>query len=145
MSNLTKTSPNQNSSNFDRFILSESSEEASYYSIQLTVSKKYTISGFMSSSNKKRPSPLESLSPKDMHMFQTFTHKEKFLPFNNRSIISILVINLSHLEESHYNIDHILKAQDMSMMFRLCGLKVFLDPIHIFLTNLCLSPNNREL
>ncbi|KAF3643243.1 hypothetical protein FXO37_22094 [Capsicum annuum] len=41
--------------------------------------------------------------------------------------------------------DHFLNAQDLSMMFFLCSLEVFEDPIHMFFTNLCLSLNNTEL
>ncbi|KAF3667634.1 hypothetical protein FXO38_08479 [Capsicum annuum] len=145
MANLSKTPPNLNFSNFDDIFLSETSDEASSHSIQLTVSNKCIASSSMSSSNKRRDSSLESLPPEDMHKFWTLFHKEKFLTFKNHYIISGRVINLSLLKESHCNIEYFLKSQDMSMMLHLYGLEIFEDSIHIFFANLRLYPDSGEL
>ncbi|KAF3645397.1 hypothetical protein FXO38_19658 [Capsicum annuum] len=145
MSNLTKASTNQKPSNLDLVLLLKSSEEASSHSIQSTMSEKCTVSSFLSSSNKRRSSPLKSLPPEDMHKFWSLTHKEKFLSFMNRPIISGRIVNFSLLKESHCNIGHFLKAQDLLTMLRLCGLEVFDDPTHKFFAYLCHSPDSGEL
>ncbi|KAF3651785.1 hypothetical protein FXO37_17843 [Capsicum annuum] len=124
MPNLTKTFPNQSSSNFNPVLLFETSEEASSHSIQLAVSKKLTNSSLLSPSIKIRSFPSE-----DMHKFWTLTHNEKFLTFKNLYVVPGQVINLSLLKESHCNISHLFKAQELSMMFCLFGLDILKDPI----------------
>lgn len=99
----------------------------------------------MSSSNKWQFYPLDSLPHADMHKLWSLVHRENFLTFKNGSIISSQVINLSHVKESHQNIGHFIKAQDLSIMFHLYVLEVFEDPIRMFYANLHHSPDSGEL
>lgn len=55
------------------------------------------------------------------------------------------IINLTQLKQSHYNITSFFIAQDFPIIFQMCGMDDFEDPICMFYGNPCLFQDNSEL
>lgn len=53
-------------------------------------------------------------------------------------------INHSQIKKSHCNLSSFFKAQDLPMIFHLCGIEVYEDPICIFYANIYLSQDSGE-
>lgn len=102
--------------------LSESFDESSSQSVLLK--RRRPSPRAVSSVKKTRSNPSNSLRPKKMHQFWTNLYKEKFL-FQNRLIVPDRIINLSQLKDASCNVSHFFKFQDLSLLFRLCGLLVY--------------------
>ncbi|KAG5595927.1 hypothetical protein H5410_037159 [Solanum commersonii] len=52
--------------------------------------------------------------------------------------------NLSPLKDSQCAVSSFLKAQKLSLLFSLCGLKFFEEVVRLFYANLCISSDNGE-
>lgn len=145
MANLTKPLSDNHSNNHNPILISGSFDVASLYSRYSTFTTKCSSPIPNSSIKKPHLTPLDPIVPEDMHKFLTHPHKYKFTSFKNYSVVPGRIVNHCQLKKAHCNVGSFFKFQDISIFFCIYVAEIYEDPIHMFYSNLHLSPHSGDL